>query len=66
MLKQGMDPESLKELKHNSYGEGLKAFEEFVNNKTRFASKELIISAYEGVLTDHRETEKDILNGHRF
>jgi hypothetical protein len=50
----------------NSRLEGHRAFEQFVNDKTRFASKELIISAYEGVLTDNREKEKEILNGHRF
>lgn len=61
-----MDPESLDEMRQNSRLDGIRAFEKFVNDKTRFASKELIISAYEGVLTNHREGEREILNGHRF
>jgi len=46
--------------------EGHHAYEQFVNDKTRFASKELIIDAYEGVLSQKRKAEMEILNGQRF
>jgi hypothetical protein len=46
--------------------EGHHKYEEFVSDKTRFASKELIIEAYEGVLLEKRRLENRILNGQRF
>jgi hypothetical protein len=54
MFQTGKDPEELEEMRNNSRMEGHKAFEQFVNDKTRFNSKELIIGAYEGVLTHQR------------
>ena len=46
--------------------EGHHAYEAFINDKTRYASKELIISAYEGILSNKRIFEKSVLNGQRF
>lgn len=46
--------------------EGITVFEKFINDKTRFPTKDLIIQAYEGVLQEKRQLEKSILNGQRF
>ena len=66
MFHKGLDPESIEKLKHDTRLEGHTAYEEFVSDKTRFASKELIIQAYEGVLLEKRQLEMSILNGQRF
>jgi hypothetical protein len=43
MFQKGLDPESIEQLKQDTRLEGHMKYEEFVNDKTRFASKELII-----------------------
>ena len=50
MLLKGQNLEILEELSDQTRIEGITAFEKFVNEKTRFQSKELIIEAYESVL----------------
>ena len=41
-------------------------YEDFVSDKTRFDSKQLIIESYEAILQHRRMSEKDVLNGERF
>jgi hypothetical protein len=43
MFQQGLDPESIETMKQDTRLEGHQKYEEFVADKTRFASKELII-----------------------
>jgi len=62
MTQRGEDPDSLEELQEQTKLEGLRLGEEFIADKTRFNSKELIIEAYEGVLTHSRKAERDALN----
>lgn len=66
MFQKGLDVEAIERLKEDTKLEGAKKFDEFINDKTRFASKELIIQAYEAVLMDKRHQEMSILNGQRF
>lgn len=66
MVQRGENPEKLEELSENLYREALNKYEKFISNKERFNNKELIIEAYEGVLTYERATEKEILNKQRF
>lgn len=44
----------------------MSAYEQFVNDKTRFESRELVIEAYEGILEEKRQFERRVLNGQRF
>ena len=53
-------------LRESTKHEGLLAYEKFINDKKRQNTKDLIISAYEGVLTHNREEEKNVLNKQRF
>ena len=66
MMERGENPEKLEDMKENLYRDALNAYEKFISDKTRFNNKELIIDAYEGVLTYERATEKEILNKQRF
>mmetsp|Transcript_8432 Transcript_8432/g.14118 ORF Transcript_8432/g.14118 Transcript_8432/m.14118 type:complete len:814 (-) Transcript_8432:18-2459(-) len=66
MQSRGEDPGALEELRERLKLEAHMAYEKFVNDKTRFASKELIIEAYEGILTEQRRQERELLNGQRF
>jgi hypothetical protein len=66
MMARGKNPEYMEEL-HDKYRlEGMQKYEKFINEKTRFNSKEMIIEAYEEVLQEKRQLEKNILNGCRF
>jgi len=49
-------------MKENLYREALNTYEKFISDKTRCNNRELIIEAYEGVLTYERAVEKEILN----
>lgn len=49
-------------MKENLYKQALNEFQIFISSKTRENKKDLIVEAYEGVLTYQRATEKDILN----
>lgn len=53
------------ELKPKMERQALDDYEKFINDRTRHDSKVLIIDAYEGLLTEHRRNEKNILNGKR-
>ena len=66
MMEKGQDPDSIEELAEKYALEGTSEYEKFVNQKTRYDSKQLIIEAYEGVLQERRLFEKNILNGQRF
>jgi hypothetical protein len=45
--------------------QALDEYEKFINDKNRHDSKVLIIDAYEGLLTEHRRNEKNLLNQKR-
>ena len=66
MFQQGINPDSIDQMRQDTRLEGHQKYEEFVSDKTRFESKKLIIEAYEGVLLDKRQLEMGILNGQRF
>jgi hypothetical protein len=66
MLQRGDDPDNMDNLRETTKHEGLMAYEKFINERKRLNPKDLIIDAYEGVLTHNRETEKDVLNKQRF
>ena len=66
MAERGMDPEDLEDMREELKMKAHMEYEQFVNDKTRFNTKDLIIEAYESVLTDQRGSEKGILNDQRF
>lgn len=66
MMNKGKDPEFLTELHDKMRMEGNIEYERFINEKTRYDSKQLIIEAYEEVLKDKRIKENVTLNGQRF
>ena len=66
MAGRGENPDKLEEMKENLYREALNTYEKFISDKTRCNNRELIIEAYEGVLTYERAVEKEILNKQRF
>jgi hypothetical protein len=66
MLNRGEDPDKLDEMREDMRIEALKRYEEFVSDKNRYNSKDLIIDAYESILKDARESEKMVLNDERF
>ena len=66
MFQQGINPDSIDQMRQDTRLEGHQKYEEFVSDKSRFDSKKLIIEAYEGVLLDKRQLEMGILNGQRF
>ena len=55
----------MEELKESLKKEGFEAYEKFINDKTRHDSKDMIITAYEGVLQHNRQLEKEVLNRER-
>lgn len=65
-IQKGVNPDAMEEMHDDLRLEGHSAFEKFINDKSRFANKELIIEAYEGVLHEKRSREKEVLNGQRF
>jgi vacuolar-type H+-ATPase subunit I/STV1 len=62
MTQLGEDPDDLEELKHKTEREGLRQYEAFIQDKKRHDTKELLIQAYEDLLTSQRNEEKDALN----
>lgn len=66
LMNKGKDPTVLEELYEKCAMEGNQEYERFINDKTRFDSKRLIIEAYEEVLRDKRLKENVVLNGQRF
>tara|TARA_B110000285_G_C15037693_1_gene570206 strand:+ start:711 stop:1229 length:519 start_codon:yes stop_codon:yes gene_type:complete len=66
MLQRGENLEQMDNLREQTKHEGLIAYEKFINDKKRQNTKDLIIEAYEGVLTHNREDEKNVLNKQRF
>ena len=66
MISKGKSPEMLEELFDKMKKEGNEEYERFINDKTRYDSKQLIIEAYEEVLRDKRIKENITLNGQRF
>lgn len=66
MMNKGKNPEFLDELYDKMRMEGNQEYEKFINDKTRYDSKQLIIEAYEEVLRDKRIKEMATLNGQRF
>ena len=66
MLQRGDNPEHMEELRDELKKEGFEAYEKFINDRTKFNSKEMIIEAYEGVLQHNRQNEKEVLNRERF
>jgi hypothetical protein len=62
LAKKGQDMQEFEELKESLRMEGLKEYEKFIGDKKRFDSKQMIIDAYESVLTNARGLEKEILN----
>jgi len=66
MMARGKAPDAMEDLQDKMKLEGAQEYEKFVNDKTRFDSKKLIIEAYEEVLIEKRQHEKGILNGCRF
>ena len=60
MAGRGENPEKLEEMKENLYREALNTYEKFISDKTRCNNRELIIEAYEGVLTGEPITQIDI------
>ena len=65
-VERGEDLELMEELSDKMRLAGHAAFETFVNDKTRYESKQLIIEAYEGILQERRVFERDMLNAQRF
>ena len=61
MTQLGEDPDDLEELKHKTEREGLRQYEAFIQDKKRHDAKELLIQAYEDLLTSQRKEEKDAL-----
>ena len=61
---RGKNPEVLDELQFDKdiEREGVKKYEKFINDKTRFRPCELIIDAYEGILDCERVDERETLN----
>jgi hypothetical protein len=53
-MSRGKDIYAMEDLYEKNKLEGMAEYEKFVNEKTRFNSKELIISAYEEVLQEKR------------
>jgi hypothetical protein len=64
-FKRGYDLSELEDMREKMKMQAMNEYEAFINDKTRFQSKDLIIQAYESVLTDQRKTEKTILNRQR-
>ena len=54
MLQRGENLEQMENLREQTKHEGLIAYEKFINDKKRQNTKDLIIEAYEGVLTHNR------------
>lgn len=52
MINRGQDPMLLEELSEKYKLEGNQEYEKFINDKTRFDSKTMIIQAYEEILRD--------------
>ena len=65
-MERGLDQDYMEELGDKYRLEGMSEYEKFINDKTRFESKKLIIEAYENILNEKRQLEKDVLNGQRF
>ena len=65
-MANGKNPDNMEDLSNSTRLEAAQEYEKFINDKTRFDSKHLIIEAYEEVLRDRRNFEKGILNGCRF
>jgi len=66
MMMNGKSPDTIDDLYDKLKNEGAAAFERRINDKTRHDSKQLIIEAYEEVLKEKRQHEKEVLNGQRF
>lgn len=66
LMQKGKQPDVLEEMYEKTKLEGAQKYEEFINDKQRFDSKQLIIEAYEEVLRDKRIKENLVLNGQRF
>lgn len=62
MTQMGQDPDDLEEIKYKTERQGLREYEAFIQDKKRFDSKQLLIQAYEDLLTSQRQTERDALN----
>lgn len=62
MFERGEDPDKLEEMRESLKHEAMKRYEAFINDRTRHNAKDLIVEAYEGVLTDQRGKEASILN----
>lgn len=54
MTQNGEDPDDLEEIKYKTEREGLRQYETFIADKKRFDSKQLLIQAYEDLLTHQR------------
>ena len=65
MTQKGEDPDDLEEIKYKTEREGLRKYEEFIQDKKRFDSKVMIIQAYEDLLTFERGQERGALNRRR-
>lgn len=66
MYSRGENPEKLEDLKDAMERPGMREYEKFINDKTRYKPNELIIETYEDILTYNRKKEKDALNETRF
>lgn len=66
MMNKGQDPLMMEELSEKYKLEGNQEYEKFINDKSRFDSKTLIIQAYEEILRDKRTKEREVLNKQRF
>ena len=66
LMQKGKSPDVLEEMYEKTKMEGAQKYEEFINDKTRFDSKQLIIESYEEILRDKRIRENKVLNGQRF
>lgn len=62
LMQKGEDPFKMEELLEQTRLEGHMEYEKFINDRTRFDSKVLIIDAYERILHENRITEKGLLN----
>lgn len=51
MNMRGEDPDDLEEIKYQTEREGLRQYEVFIADKKRFDTKEMLIQAYEDLLT---------------
>jgi hypothetical protein len=63
LMKRGQFEDPLEELYEKTKMQAAEEFEKFINDKTRQDSKQLIITAYEEILRDRRQREKEVLNG---